>query len=94
MNKFANKVLLILNVLGVAALLLAYLAPLVDPAKLGIPALFGLAYPYILLVNLILIRLITSGRPQYKPFVMVTRTTPLSRDSVSLTRYCCNFMDC
>ena len=53
MNKFANKVLLILNVLGAAALLLAYLAPLVDPAKLGIPALFGLAYPYILLVNLI-----------------------------------------
>jgi len=33
--------------------LLAYLAPLVDPAKLGVPALFGLAYPYILLVNLI-----------------------------------------
>jgi len=52
-NKFANKVLLILNVLGAAALLLAYLAPLVDPAKWGVPALFGLAYPYILLVNLI-----------------------------------------
>jgi hypothetical protein len=47
-----TKVLLILNVLGAAALLLAYLAPLVDPAKFGVPALFGLAYPYILLVNL------------------------------------------
>jgi hypothetical protein len=52
-NKFATKVLLILNILSAAALLLSYLAPLVDPAKLGVPALFGLAYPYILLVNLI-----------------------------------------
>ena len=53
MNKFTNKVLLILNILGAAALMLAYLAPLVNPAKMIVPALFGLAYPYLLLVNLI-----------------------------------------
>jgi endonuclease/exonuclease/phosphatase family metal-dependent hydrolase len=52
-NKFTNKALLILNILGATALMLAYLAPLVNPAKLFFPALFGLAYPYLLLVNLI-----------------------------------------
>lgn len=53
MNKFAYRVLLILNILSAAALLLTYLAPLVNPAKLFFPALFGLAYPYLLLANLI-----------------------------------------
>jgi len=52
-NKFTNKVLLILNILSATALMLAYLAPLVNPAKMFVPALFGLAYPYLLLVNLI-----------------------------------------
>jgi len=52
-NKIADKVLFILNILGAAALLLAYLAPLVNPAKMFFPALFGLAYPYLLLANLI-----------------------------------------
>jgi len=52
-NKIANKALLILNILVAAALLLAYLAPLINPAKMVIPSLFGLAYPYILLANLI-----------------------------------------
>lgn len=53
MSKITDKVLLILNIIGAAALMLAYLAPLVNPAKMVIPALFGLAYPYLLLVNLI-----------------------------------------
>jgi hypothetical protein len=39
-NKFATKVLLILNILSAAALLLSYLAPLVDPAKLGVACPF------------------------------------------------------
>lgn len=53
MNKFTNKILLILNILGATALMLAYLAPLVNPAKMVLPALFGLAYPYLLLANLV-----------------------------------------
>jgi endonuclease/exonuclease/phosphatase family metal-dependent hydrolase len=52
-NKFTNKVFLILNILAAAALLMAYLAPLVNPAKIFFPALFGLAYPYLLLANMI-----------------------------------------
>lgn len=42
-----------LNILAALALLLAYLAAFINPAKFLWPALFGLAYPYILLVNLL-----------------------------------------
>lgn len=52
MGKFTERVLLILNILGAFALLLAYLAPVVNPSRMILPALFGLAYPYILIVNL------------------------------------------
>jgi endonuclease/exonuclease/phosphatase family metal-dependent hydrolase len=52
-NKITNRTLLILNILSGAALLLAYLAPVVNPARFFLPALFGLAYPYLLLLNLI-----------------------------------------
>jgi len=52
-SKFTNRVILILNILAATALLIAYLAPLINPAKLALPALFGLAYPYFLLVNLV-----------------------------------------
>lgn len=47
--------ILILNVLVALGLILSYLAPLINPAKLFFPALFGLAYPYILMANLLFI---------------------------------------
>ena len=52
MSKFTDRVVLILNILGAIAMLLAYLAPLVNPARMVIPALFGLAYPYLLMMHL------------------------------------------
>lgn len=55
MRKFTDKVILILNVLVALGLTLSYLAPLINPAKLFFPALFGLAYPYILMANLLFI---------------------------------------
>jgi endonuclease/exonuclease/phosphatase family metal-dependent hydrolase len=54
-GKFTDRVVLILNILGALAMLLAYLAPVVNPSRVLLPALFGLAYPYILLVNLLFI---------------------------------------
>ena len=56
MSKFTDRIILILNILGAAALMLAYLAPVVNPAKVVLPALFGLAYPYLLIMNLIFFR--------------------------------------
>ena len=52
MGKFTDRVVLILNILGAVAMFMAYLAPLVNPARMVIPALFGLAYPYLLMVHL------------------------------------------
>ena len=50
--KFADRIILILNILGAVAMLLAYLAPVVNPARMFLPALFGLAYPFLLMLHL------------------------------------------
>jgi len=51
-SKFTDRVVLILNILGAAGMLMAYLAPSVNPARMVLPALFGLAYPYLLMLHL------------------------------------------
>lgn len=53
MKKFTYSLILSLNLISVAALLFSYLAPFINPSKFALPALFGLAYPYLLMVNLI-----------------------------------------
>ncbi len=55
MRKFTDKLILILNIIIAAGLLFSYLAPFINPAKFTLPALFGLAYPYLLMINLIFI---------------------------------------
>jgi len=52
-KKFLKGLILILNVLVAAALLLSYLAPFLNPSTWFLPAIFGLAYPYLLILNLI-----------------------------------------
>lgn len=52
MGKFTDRVVLILNILSALAMLLAYLAPFVNPSRIFLPALFGLAYPYLLMLHL------------------------------------------
>jgi hypothetical protein len=51
-RKITNRIVLILNLISATGMLLAYLAPFINPAKFFIPALFGLAYPYLLMINL------------------------------------------
>lgn len=51
MRKLVKKILLYLNLLVAGALLLSYLAVHISPERFALPAFFGLAYPYILLVN-------------------------------------------
>ena len=52
---FLDRVFLWINCALCFALLLSYLAPVVDPRKFWIIAFFGLAYPMLLLANLILL---------------------------------------
>jgi endonuclease/exonuclease/phosphatase family metal-dependent hydrolase len=54
LKKLAHKVLLAVNILVALSLLLSYLAVNVNPAKFALPAFFGLAYPYLLLANILL----------------------------------------
>ena len=55
MKKVVYKILLILNVVSAAALLMSYLAAIVSPAQFALPAYFGLGYPYLLLLNILIV---------------------------------------
>lgn len=48
---FVSKITLALNIIFIGALLIAYLAPVINPAKNALPAMFGLFYPALFLLN-------------------------------------------
>jgi endonuclease/exonuclease/phosphatase family metal-dependent hydrolase len=52
LRKFIKKAILAANIMFAVALLLSYLAVHVSPEKFALPAFFGLAYPYLLLINI------------------------------------------
>ncbi|HVS91225.1 MAG TPA: endonuclease/exonuclease/phosphatase family protein [Mucilaginibacter sp.] len=52
---FIDRLFLWINILLCIGLLISYLAPITDPAKFWPVAFFGLAYPYLLLANIIMI---------------------------------------
>jgi len=52
LRKLLNNILFYINFVAGICLLLSYLSTHVSPAKIWIFAFFGLAYPYILLINL------------------------------------------
>lgn len=54
-QSFIGKILLWINLLLCVALLISYLAPHVDPRKVWLFAFFGLAYPVLLIFNLIML---------------------------------------
>jgi endonuclease/exonuclease/phosphatase family metal-dependent hydrolase len=53
LRKVARTIILSLNIIVAFLLLLAYSAPYINPSTFLFPAFLGLAYPYILLLNLI-----------------------------------------
>lgn len=55
MRKILYKILLVVNVVFAFALLISYLAVVISPDSFVLPAFFGLAYPYLLFVNIILV---------------------------------------
>ncbi len=55
MRKFLYKGLLGVNAFFGSALLISYLAVHINPDVFVLPALFGLAYPYILFINIIIV---------------------------------------
>lgn len=55
MRKLLYKILLVVNVFFAFTLLISYLAVRINPDDFALPAFFGLAYPYLLLINIILV---------------------------------------
>lgn len=55
MKKIIHRIFLTANILFAGSLLLSYLSVHINPDIFAFPALFGLAYPYLLLINLIFI---------------------------------------
>jgi endonuclease/exonuclease/phosphatase family metal-dependent hydrolase len=53
LKKIIYKILKYLNFIFIAALLLSYLSVYVSPAKVWILAFFGLAYPFLLIINIL-----------------------------------------
>jgi endonuclease/exonuclease/phosphatase family metal-dependent hydrolase len=53
-KKILYKVFLAVNVIFALALLISYLSVLINPVSFALPAFFGLAYPYLLLINIII----------------------------------------
>lgn len=54
MRKIFHRIFLVINICFAAALLISYLAVHIDPENFAFPSFFGLAYPYILLINFII----------------------------------------
>ncbi|HZY25533.1 MAG TPA: endonuclease/exonuclease/phosphatase family protein [Bacteroidales bacterium] len=55
MRTILYRSLLAVNIVFAFTLLLSYLAVIISPGYFALPAFFGLAYPYLLLVNIILV---------------------------------------
>lgn len=55
MRKLLYKILLGVNIFFAFTLIIAYLAVHINPEDFALPAFFGLAYPYLLLVNIIIV---------------------------------------
>jgi endonuclease/exonuclease/phosphatase family metal-dependent hydrolase len=55
LRKILYKTLIVVNAVFAFSLLLSYLAVSISPADFALPAFFGLAYPYLLLINIILV---------------------------------------
>jgi endonuclease/exonuclease/phosphatase family metal-dependent hydrolase len=55
LRKIIYRILLAVNGIFAITLLLSYLAVIVSPATFALPALFGLAYPYLLFINIIFV---------------------------------------
>jgi endonuclease/exonuclease/phosphatase family metal-dependent hydrolase len=64
-KRLSRNILLTVNFIFVLSLLLAYLSIYINPAVTALPALFGLAYPYIVAANLVMVLLWAAFRRWY-----------------------------
>lgn len=70
MKKVLYKILLYVNAIFAFALLISYLAVHISPGDFALPAFFGLAYPYLLLINIIIV-IIWAMMLRFEAFISV-----------------------
>lgn len=68
--KILHRTFLVVNIIFAASLLIAYLSVSINPEDFVLPAFFGLAYPYLLLINII-IAVIWAVNLRYEAFISV-----------------------
>jgi endonuclease/exonuclease/phosphatase family metal-dependent hydrolase len=64
-KRLSRNILLAVNIVVVIALLLAYLSIFIDPSFTAFPAFFGLAYPYIVAANIVMVLIWLAFRKWY-----------------------------
>ena len=67
-----SKLVLVVNIFAVISLIVSYIASYTDPASFWPPAFFGLAYPAILLVNILFIIYWLIRSPKYALISLIT----------------------
>ncbi len=65
LKRLSRNILLAVNFVLVAALLIAYISVYINPSVTAIPALFGLAFPYIIAVNIAMVLFWVAFRKWY-----------------------------
>ena len=70
LRKILYKILLSVNILFALTLVISYLSVSINPKYFALPSLFGLAYPYLLLINIILV-LIWAMMLKYEALISV-----------------------
>ncbi|MCZ2100279.1 MAG: endonuclease/exonuclease/phosphatase family protein [Chitinophagales bacterium] len=63
--KYIEKLILMINLGFAAAILLSYLAPLIDPELIWSISFFGLFYPVFLIINVLFVLFWVFKKPQY-----------------------------
>jgi len=102
LKKILHRALLLANILAGFALLLAYLAVHISPEIIVIPAYFGLAYPYILLINIIFtlawavllrfealisLALIAAGYSHLSNYIQLGKNSTEEKGSIKIVSY-------
>lgn len=72
MRTLAKNIILAINIIAVVALLGAYLSQYIAPDKWWAPSVLGLAYPYVLMMNLFFMMLWLIIKPRYALFSLIT----------------------
>lgn len=72
MKHFFVYILLLLNIVAIFAIGVASLSVYISPVEFWIPALFGMAYPYLLVVNIVFIILWIVVKPKFALFSVLT----------------------